>query len=72
MSTYYCTECETELTLTGITRRHGSESLHCENCHLDHKYVKDPNGSNFLDPRDQHDREDCSVCANGGPTPPAP
>lgn len=65
-----CKECEADLTLTGVTHRHGSEHYHCENCHLDHTYVKDPGGMDFMDTREQHDKDDCSVCKNGGPPEP--
>lgn len=65
----HCKECGSELTKTGVTHRHGSEHFHCENCHLDHTYVRDPAGSNFMDAREQHDPDDCDVCADGGPPP---
>lgn len=66
-----CMECGSELSLTGVIHRHGSEKYHCESCHLDQVYVKDSGGPNFWDDREQHDPDDCVVCANGGPTPPS-
>lgn len=65
-----CRECGHELTLTGITHRHGSKHYHCENCHLDQSYIQDPAGSNFWDTREQHDPDDCNICADGGPPQP--
>lgn len=65
-----CKECGEELTLVGVTLRHGSKSYHCENCHLDQTYVKDSGGPNFMDKREQHDPDNCSVCADGGPPKP--
>jgi hypothetical protein len=65
-----CLECETELTLTGVTHRHGSEHYHCENCHLDQTFVKDANGPSFMQEGEQHSGKNCEVCADGGPTKP--
>lgn len=65
-----CMECGHSLTVTGITYRDETTSYHCENCHLDQTYVKDPYGSDFWDKREQHDDSDCSVCADGGPKQP--
>lgn len=67
--TQSCIDCGTDLTQTGVNHRHGSEYYHCEGCHLDQVYVKDPNGPSFMDTRDQHDPDDCDVCADGGPPP---
>lgn len=66
----YCRECESQLTLTGVTLRDGSKHYHCESCHLDQSHINDPAGSSFWDLRTQHDQNDCEVCAGDGPLPP--
>lgn len=67
MAKFECIECGNKLTQVGVNHVSGSESFHCENCHLDQVHVRDPHGSDFMDDRDQHDPDDCDVCADGGP-----